>query len=442
MKIKSIIILNILIVFLLSACKFEESNLFDKSAAERLAEAQVEYKQVLCNATNGWKFNYFPDSEHQGYNFVMKFYPSGEVKMTAKNSLTANVVKRDSCAFEIIADNGPVLSFNTYSDAGVFHVFADPIESEGGEQGKGYNGDYEFIVISATAEKVVLKGKKRGLYFDLYPLAENLTWNEYFTNLDAQRDFLFDTRVDLQLKHGGEVKYNLLKSTTSVFDYLAPGGDPILNTKQLPFITTDNGIRLPALFEVADKINVRTFEFNADKSKLISIEDETVTIEAPELSEFLSTSRSNFLATKENTTGIDAIFDQLKVAFVAGFNNADSYELASMGFVGYDASTNGIKKAAFIFKTKGGTSGYFAIPITYSNGKAIIENFDINDIPAGNMSNNARNFYQRVPLVKTMLALLPGTYNLETTNKFAIRTVKYTKSDNTLSFTTSRNKNQ
>jgi hypothetical protein len=54
------------------------------------------------------------------------------------------------------------------------------------------------------------------------------------------------------------------------------------------------------------------------------------------------------------------------------------------------------------------------------------------------MDNNAQTFYQRVPSIKQLLALLPGTYNIETATPFTLLNLKYIKTDNSLSFNASR----
>ena len=63
--------------------------------------------------------------------------------------------------YKMTTDNGPVLSFDTNNYA--FHYFATPSGSSRnlyGESGlyQAYKGDFEFMILSATADEVVLKG--------------------------------------------------------------------------------------------------------------------------------------------------------------------------------------------------------------------------------------------------------------------------------------------
>jgi len=64
-----------------------------------------------------------------------------------------------------VNDNCPVLTFNTYNN--IMHIWADPRQD-----GLGYEGDYEFLILEATPERVRLKGKKYGAYTVLYPLKD------------------------------------------------------------------------------------------------------------------------------------------------------------------------------------------------------------------------------------------------------------------------------
>ena len=126
------------------SCSREEDEIFDKSAAERLNEAQEADYNILCAAPNGWEMLYFPSNTERGYNFLMEFMPGDKVRIAARNANTGNVYKEETSAFDIIADDGPVLTFNTYNS--LFHYYSDPQPGLEGEVnlGTGSGGDYEF----------------------------------------------------------------------------------------------------------------------------------------------------------------------------------------------------------------------------------------------------------------------------------------------------------
>ena len=69
-----ILFLVLAIPALLTSCLFDEEDLFDKSASERIEAAKQEAKTVLESAENGWHVRYFPSptQEFGGYNLFFK----------------------------------------------------------------------------------------------------------------------------------------------------------------------------------------------------------------------------------------------------------------------------------------------------------------------------------------------------------------------------------
>ena len=60
------------------SCLFEQEDLFDKSASERLSAALENAQKVLQEPSQGWLMYYYPDNEqlYGGYNYIVKFSPS------------------------------------------------------------------------------------------------------------------------------------------------------------------------------------------------------------------------------------------------------------------------------------------------------------------------------------------------------------------------------
>ena len=65
------------------------------------------------------------------------------------------------------------------------HAWADPQKD-----GDGYLGDYEFLILEATPQKVRLKGKKHEAYCEMYPMPKNASWTGYFDDVYTLRDLL------------------------------------------------------------------------------------------------------------------------------------------------------------------------------------------------------------------------------------------------------------
>ena len=166
MKAKYVVMIGLLVATF-AACSRDEESLFDKSAAERAREAVENANNVFTSAENGWEMAYFPnlESDAKGYNMIGKFFENGSVSVTAKNgTTTGNKMKTDTASTWVVrSDYGPLLSFDTYND--VFHAWSDPRQD-----GAGLLGDYEFLILKATPELVLLKGKKHSAYSVLRPM--------------------------------------------------------------------------------------------------------------------------------------------------------------------------------------------------------------------------------------------------------------------------------
>ena len=155
-------------------CSTQEADIFSHSPAERLNKALKDDSDSLQNADNGWAMEYFATAKSPGYTLLMKFSKSGQALVSGKSELTHNLIETDSCLYEMIGDNGPVLTFNTYNK--VLHAFANPVNPDG----YGLEGDYEFVVMKSTAGQIVLKGKKRGTTILLNKIPATVSWQKYF----------------------------------------------------------------------------------------------------------------------------------------------------------------------------------------------------------------------------------------------------------------------
>lgn len=240
MKNKSIILL-LTLGLAFTACSRDEDSLFEKSAAERTVEALDNAQKCLTEAPNGWEFLYFCNPDTRGYNILVKFDEHGQVKASAKAYLKGKTLKTDSIVtdanstWEVMSDYGPILSFNTYSD--VLHLWADP---QG--DGDGFLGDYEFLILEATPEQIILKGKKHSAYSVMRRLPKDQDWTEYFTDIENMQAKLFNND-NLFLADVKGTKYTFTDGSTGIFTVADKGDapddeDPIV----IPFVTTKEGI--------------------------------------------------------------------------------------------------------------------------------------------------------------------------------------------------------
>ncbi len=224
-------------------CNRDEKSLFDKSAAERAVEAVTNAENALVAAPYGWEMLYFANTESRGYHMLITFKENGQAIITAKNALTTGnkIVTDNESTWDLISDYGPVLSFNTYNT--VLHAWADPRND-----GDGYLGDYEFLVLSSSADELQLKGKKHSGYSVLRRLTEETSAADYFARVEAM-DKQITGNGNLLLLTQGENQYTLHNSYNGIF-YLAPKNE-MYDIEELdiyPFIATHTGLHLMAGF--------------------------------------------------------------------------------------------------------------------------------------------------------------------------------------------------
>ena len=175
-------------LFIMAAMTFfvscsSDDNLPDPSV--RLSEAANKYQKVLVDAPNGWIMAMYGDLEFGGVNVLLKFGTDGKVVVAnEKFDAKYGVEKTETTHYKLEYSNGIILSFDEYSE--LFHYFSDPINSDGYRSAtrNGFGGDLEFRIISATAEKVVMLGKKHETQIVMTPMPADVTWADYLTQVD------------------------------------------------------------------------------------------------------------------------------------------------------------------------------------------------------------------------------------------------------------------
>ncbi len=190
---KRIAILALLsLPLLLSSCLFDEEDVFDKSASERIEAAKIEAKTVLEGAPNGWHVRYFPSptQEFGGYNVFFKF---SEGSVTIASETETDPATAETSLYTLGEDLGVTLNFDTQNS--VINYFVHPRNPDGlGSTYKGMEGDYKFTVMSTSPEEVRLRGIISGNTYILTPLADDVVWaTEMETYQDCAVDMSFNS---------------------------------------------------------------------------------------------------------------------------------------------------------------------------------------------------------------------------------------------------------
>ena len=263
MKAKYLVIIGLLAATF-AACSRDEESLFEKPAAIRAQEAIENAFNVLTAPANGWEMAYFPNLETsaKGYNMVVKFNKNGNVSVTAKNGTTTmnKIVTDTASTWAVKSDYGPILTFDTYND--VFHAFSDPKGD-----GAGLLGDYEFLILKATPELVLLKGKKHSAYTVMRPM-KNTDLAAYYAACEKMQTDLFGNNNIVTLTQGDSKMY-LYKGAEGQFQSAAYGSPLIAETATYhPVCSTEDGIIVSTGF--GEDVHDHIFYYDAAKGELRS----------------------------------------------------------------------------------------------------------------------------------------------------------------------------
>lgn len=399
---KKIFNISALILMLsLAACAPSEvDDIFDENPAERLDNAVENYKQAFKANGGRWLMQYFCNSDEEGYNFIMEFNNDGTVDISTQNSyVNDGSFYTDKSLWDVVADYGPVLTFNTYNRA--FHEFSSP-QSDG----TGHGGDYEFRIISVEDGVAKLVGKKTGITAIMTRLTEPADNEQYFTDLAAVRRTAFSDRINnYVLTTGSGKRYICNDVTTMLWSFYPEGGSLLDNGEYMNAIITNKGIRfmepLNFLTEYSEEdIAAQNFEFQEDGS-LLCTDDGVTKITGPALADlFHQTQLGWMFGTAEGEMGgqflsiYNAIVTEAKAKYKTTFNWLQ---------LGYDPA-----KALYRLYFKNGKyNGSIYMTHEIVDGNTLKFSFDPSAENA--FDNNGKSHYNNLESMRAMVALLCST---------------------------------
>lgn len=228
------ILFTLIAILSFTSCSNDIDEVFDKPSAERVNDAIAEYKTVLTSAENGWLMKYYPkaNTKYGGYNLLLKFGTDGNV--TAMSDALGADTKATS-HYKLEQSASVVLSFDEYNK--VIHFFSDPANPAGvGDNGKGMEGDLEFRVLTATADSVVMLGKKRGTKIMMTPMAKDADWAETISHIDDLEQEMQFPKYTCEVN---DVKY-VATSSYRTITFTSSNAEEGSTTE--PYIVTDKGI--------------------------------------------------------------------------------------------------------------------------------------------------------------------------------------------------------
>lgn len=401
-----------LLILFISSCAKEEVDIFSASPAERLNEALKADFSLLTSAENGWVMEYFANPTSPGYSLLVKFNASGSAIFAAKSELTKNKeFELDSCLFEMIGDNGPVLTFNTFNK--VLHRFSNP---EGYQlEGYGLEGDYEFVVMKADSNQIVLKGKKNEALIILNKLPLDILWTKYIDDLDGMNAILFSNNAPKLTMTIGKSRYTFSNGITHIFSIVKEG--LVSNSIAAPFIVTRSGVRFYAVQELEGK-KFQNFVLSDDKSALVSTDNSELKISGPDdlALYFLSYIQVWEFDANNLSANVKAHYDAIVQACVAKYNAQD----VKLAIKYYSTRKTFVLSLSFLtgnIKNEGNVD--LTINTSGKNGLAILYK--------GTADPNGTTYYSDIQSLRDMTTLLTNSFALSTFAKINPQAIKLTK---------------
>ncbi|MBQ6078658.1 MAG: DUF4302 domain-containing protein [Muribaculaceae bacterium] len=354
----------------LVSCKNEVDNIFDEDAIARLDKAKAEYSDILTSNGGKWQLEYFANSNEQGYIYLMTFSPDGSVTISGNNkwinyvqtgSNNAPAYGSEVSMWEVIADNGPVLTFNTYNR--YFHLFADPydIPSVGGatsdddvnENGYGHEGDYEFDIMKYSGDTLYLTGKKYNLNMIMTRVPASVDDEVYMSEVVAMADSFFNAKVPhvyINLPNG--VRWIVKNGSTSILKMFREDADEISTAETHNVIITHDGLSFMNPLTI-DGFTIQNFIRQSDGS-LLCRDDMQTTMTADPLSTMIT--NTNLIWQSKLTQGslVGGRYDEL-IGQLASELKAYNKSTLNFAQIAYDAA---LSCYVLSFNVKKGTVKY------------------------------------------------------------------------------------
>lgn len=270
-------ILSAFICLGLQSCLFQEEDLFEESSAVRATAAVTEIQEILQNAPNGWKLEYYVGTGYAlgGTTILMRFVGS-RVEMAAEAGPGAykpgTVIKS---LYQITAEQAAMITFDTYNS--LLHAYSAPLDIN-----LNLEGDYEFIVMDASEDKIVLQGKRYGNIMEMSPVPKDIPWRIVLDDIRTVEQEA-DERT-YRLEKNGELQ-KLFMRDNGTFATFSVSDVAMKTVGTLPYIYTEKGLKFCTAYELNGQ-SIQNFEWDKKAHRFVCVDagasDMTLTGYTPE----------------------------------------------------------------------------------------------------------------------------------------------------------------
>ena len=411
-----------------TSCTFEQEDFFDESASLRITHLNEDIQSRLVEQStgenNGWVIQYFvagtDELDFEGFNLFGRFYKDNKVTLASNHRYlrngNANKYTEHTSSYEMLAEEGPVLSFNTWND--ILTVFEDPVSPTSApgslvKDGVGMNGDHNLVLKSFKDDEIVFRGERHSALVRFVPC--DRSFEEYIAAVNEFKNSITsNTMSNFIVTNGTDTMYfaGLNKGLFGYYDRLV---DP-LKRKTLSCVFTPNGF----LLNHVDSLGTQTFqEFTMaeDKQKLLSEDGLTKVVSMWENYVLTNTTLWKF-DTSVFSAEQASLFEQINEE-IKKYNANWSLESIGMGKSSGGGAVNGL---VFTFYTNAAKTRTNTAGLALTKNKAGEAQIQIIADPSDKIDNNMTTICKKATnletLARSFAATLNGTYSVTPDNYF------------------------
>lgn len=255
------------------SCNNDDSGVFSKNPMERENEQKQELQELLVGATEGWKFNYFPEENGLGgFTFLMKFTKEGKVTMVSDFTEEGYTEKTTDYELQLRGTTSLVFVDETW-----IHELSDPINSAL-RTAKGFEGEFQYRYYGFDDNSIFFRGTRKFDKEFSFVRATKEDWTNFndrkhaiATIADADAPVFRSIEID---KNGEVSKYDAMYS--GVLRYLTfndgESQELVPGKNGLGIGFTNEGILVePGI--IVDNVEYKDFKWNESTEEFISSND-------------------------------------------------------------------------------------------------------------------------------------------------------------------------
>lgn len=419
-----------------SACTFEQEDFFDEPASLRIEHTNQEIKDILVSGStegNGWLIQYFvagtDDQDFEGFNLYGRFFQSGKVTLSSDHRFLRNgnagKYTEASSVYEMLKEEGSVLSFSTWND--IISVFVDPVSPSAAPNsmigdGEGMKGDDRLVMVSYDKDQLVFRGERHSAKVYFSRLDRNP--EQYAVDVREFKDHIANNLVTEYMLTNGDTTVYISGLDHGYFNIVDRLDDPLQSSTH-SCVFTPQGFRMEHQYKMKND-SVQFFGIDPSFTQLTSGNVIMTPLWMRGVKRKVATANSTIITAEGASESFAALFNKLADDIKENFS-AQTFNSITFGKSSESGSNS---RVGIVFNVTTSKSKYLTgftatITVDVNNQTATIT------ADADDYSTNFQNYSKKglgdsfTDIVKAMV----GSYKLEANDPFRPSSVTWTKTD-------------